>query len=52
MSDPSFRGYGASGPMPQQPKFKGCVWDSENLKDPSATFRTSLCIFGGVVANY
>ena len=34
--------------MPQQPKFKDCVWDS--AKDTS--FRTWLCVFGGIVANY
>ena len=38
--------------MPQQPKFKDCVWKS--AKDPTNTFRTMawLCIFGGIVANY
>ena len=36
--------------MPQQPKFKDCVWDS--AKDPCTSFRTWLCVFGGIVANY
>ena len=36
--------------MPQQPKFKDCVWDS--AKDPYTSFRTWLCVFGGIVANY
>ena len=36
--------------MPQQPKFKDCVWES--AKDPQNTFRSWLCIFGGIVANY
>ena len=38
--------------MPQQPKFKDCVWESANSKCPSTTFRTCLCIFGGIIANY
>ena len=50
MSDSTFDRYGTSGPMPQQPKFKDCVWES--AKDLSTTFRTCLCIFGGIVANY
>ena len=36
--------------MPQQPKFKDCMWDS--AKDPYTPFRTWLCFFGRVVANY
>ena len=36
--------------MPQQPKFKDCVWES--AKDHLNTFRTWLCICGGIVANY
>ena len=38
--------------MPQQPKFKDCVWES--AKDPQNTFRTMiwLCIFSGIVANH
>jgi hypothetical protein len=36
--------------MPQQPKFKDCVWNSD--KDPYTSFRTWLCVFGGIVANY
>ena len=43
-------GTSRSGPMPQQSKFKGCVWES--AKDSLNTFRTWLCIFGGIVANY
>ena len=39
-----------TGPMPQQPKFKDCVWES--AKHPSMTFCTWLCIFGRIVANY
>ena len=31
-------------------KFKYCMWNS--AKDPSTSFRTWLCIFGGIVANY
>ena len=33
--------------MPQQPEFKDCVWES--AKGPYTTFRTWLCIFGGIV---
>ena len=36
--------------MPQQPKFKDCVWDS--AKDPYTSFRTYLRVFGGIVVNY
>ena len=38
--------------MPQQPKFKDCVWDS--AKDPYtvSSFRTWMCFFGGIVDNY
>ena len=36
--------------MPQQPKFKGCVWDS--AKGPYAPFRTWMCVFGGIAANH
>ena len=50
MSDSTYDHYGTSGPMPQQPKFKDCVWDS--AKDPYTSFRTWLCVFGGIVANY
>ena len=52
MSDSTYDHYGTSGPMPQQPKFKDYVrvWDS--AKDPYTSFRTWLCVFGGIVANY
>ena len=52
MSDSTNDHYGTSGPMPQQPEFKDCVWES--AKDPTNTFRTMswLCIFGGIVVNY
>ena len=50
MSDSTYDHYGNSGPMPQQPQFKDCVWES--AKDPLNTFRTWLCIFGGIAANY
>jgi hypothetical protein len=50
MSDSTYDHYGSSGPMPQQPKFKDCVWNSD--KDPYTSFRTWLCVFGGIVANY
>ena len=52
MSDSTYDHYGTSGPiaMPQQQKFKDCVWDS--AKDPYTSFRTWLCVFGGIVANY
>ena len=50
MSDSTYDHYGTSGPMPQQPEFKDCVWDS--AKDPYTSFRTWLCVFGGIVANY
>ena len=50
MSDSTYDHYGTSGPMPQQPKFKDCVWDS--AKDPYTSFRTWLCVFGRIVANY
>ena len=52
MSDSTYDHYGTSGPiaMPQQQKFKDCVWDS--AKGPYTPFRTWLCVFGGIVANY
>ena len=50
MSDSTYDHYGASSPMPQQPKFKDCVWDS--AKGPGTSFRTWLCVFDGIVANY
>ena len=49
MSDSTFDHHGTTGPMPQQPKFKDCVWGS--AKGPYTSFRTWLCIFGGIVAN-
>ena len=52
MSDSTYDHYVTSGPMPQQPKFKDCVWDS--AKDPYtvSSFRTWMCFFGGIVDNY
>ena len=52
MGDSTYDHYGILGPMPQQPKFKDCGWES--AKDPLNTFRTMswLCIFGEIVANY
>ena len=54
MSDANFEHDGTSGPMPQQPKFKDCVWDSAKdsyTVESASTFRTWLCIFGGIVTN-
>ena len=50
MSDSTYDHYGATGPMPQQPKFKDCMWDS--VKDPYMSFCIWLCLFGRIVANY
>ena len=49
MSDSTYDHYGTSSPMPQQPKFKDCVWDS--MEDPYTSFCTCLCVFGRIVAN-
>ena len=38
--------------MPHQPKFKDSVWDSTKGPYTMSSFRTWLCIFGGIVANY
>ena len=51
MPDSYLEDQGASGPMPQQPKLKDCIYDSS--KDhPPHVFRTWLTVLGGVVSNY
>ena len=51
MTDSYLEDQGTSGPMPQQPKFKDCIYDSS--KDhPPHVFRTWLTVLGGIVSNY
>ena len=51
MTDSYLVEQGSSGPMPQQPKFKDCIYDSS--KDhPPHVFRTWLTVLGGIVSNY